>query len=160
VALGRLPDCGTAARSTVIDLSAELPRHCEKRSGARSMLDLVRPSRWRCVQRSGHREARARAVLVCCALGYSRALPRSRRGSFDMVGHQHGGGNRPHPLRASADRPGRGRTRRDCQRRQRAMNRSLDRALLTSTAALLDQGRRLDRLSCWLTFAGVVGLLR
>ena len=40
------------------------------------------------------------------------------------------------------------------------MNRSLDRALLTSTAALLDQGRRLDRLSCWLTFAGVVGLLR
>jgi len=78
VALGRLPDCLTAAGFlSVIDLSAELPGHCSStRWLAFPMLDLVKPEPQ--VLRAAAaavEEARARGpVLVCCALGYSRSV--------------------------------------------------------------------------------------
>jgi hypothetical protein len=78
VALGRLPDCMTAAGfSSVIDLCAELPGHCRStRWLAFPMLDLVKPEPE--VLRAAAaaiEEARARGpVLVCCALGYSRSV--------------------------------------------------------------------------------------
>ena len=77
VALGRFPDCATAAKfTTVVDLCAELPRHCEHAQWhAFPMLDLVRPNP-RTLAAAADTIDKARShgpVLVCCALGYSRS---------------------------------------------------------------------------------------
>jgi len=78
VALGRLPDCLTAAKfSSVLDLSAELPGHCRSTPWfAFPMLDLVTPDpQMLRAAAAAIEEARGRGpVLVCCALGYSRCV--------------------------------------------------------------------------------------
>jgi membrane-associated phospholipid phosphatase len=77
VALGRVPDCLTAAKfSSVIDLSAELPGQCRDTPWfAFPMLDLVTPDPQvlRAAAAAIEKARRNGAVLVCCALGYSRS---------------------------------------------------------------------------------------
>jgi membrane-associated phospholipid phosphatase len=78
VALGRVPDCLTAAKfSSVIDLSAELPGHCRSTPWfAFPMLDLVTPDP-QLLRAAAAAIDKARSngpVLVCCALGYSRSV--------------------------------------------------------------------------------------
>ena len=77
VALGRFPDCATAAKfPTIVDLCAELPHHCEAPQWrAFPMLDLVRPEPQTLATAAAViEEARSHGpVLVSCALGYSRS---------------------------------------------------------------------------------------
>ncbi len=75
--IGRLADAGDGRRfSTVVDLCAELPSPESARVRVHPMLDLVRPDEPTLAAAvASIEEARwgDRAVLVCCALGYSRS---------------------------------------------------------------------------------------